>query len=166
MDESDNQIGVMDKLEAHKSGSLHRAFSVFVFNSGGKLLLQKRADSKYHSGGLWSNTCCGHPSNGESTVNSARRRLMEEMGLDCDLDPLFSFTYKCDVGDGLSEHEIDHVFIGYSDDEPHTDPNEASACKFESFERIIHDLNTHPETYTTWFHAALPILLEKLDKQV
>src|SRR6186713_1579239 len=110
--EHDDMVGIMDKMEAHKQGLLHRAFSVFIFNSKGEMLLQQRAFNKYHSGGLWTNACCGHPSPGEQTVAAARRRLMEEMGFTTGLEELFDFTYQHAFENGLTEHEYDHVFAG------------------------------------------------------
>jgi isopentenyl-diphosphate delta-isomerase len=123
VDAFDNDIGTMGKMEAHQVGALHRAFSVFVFNSSGELLLQRRAIDKYHSGNLWTNTCCSHPRAGEPTLDAAHRRLREEMGMACDLTDMFSFTYRTEFDDGLIEHEIDHVFVGYSDEAPNPVPS-------------------------------------------
>lgn len=151
VDENDTAIGAMDKLEAHEKACLHRAFSVFIFNSDGKLLLQKRADSKYHSGGLWTNTCCSHPAPGQDTVEAAHQRLMMEMGMDTELEYVLKFKYRSAYENGLTEHEIDHVFIGHTDDIPDVNPEEVSAYKYVSLEDLQVDIDLHPEIYTTWF---------------
>ena len=124
VDTKDNQTGISEKLEAHKKGLLHRAFSIFLFNDQDQLLLQKRADEKYHSGGLWTNTCCSHPSPGEFLIKSAQNRLKEEMGISTSLSPLFSFIYKAEFDNGLIEHELDHVFIGTFNANPLPNPEE------------------------------------------
>lgn len=156
VDEHDRAIGTMGKLEAHRSAILHRAFSVFVFNSGGQLLLQRRASDKYHSGGLWSNTCCGHPRPGENVADAAARRLVEEMGISCRLRPQFDFTYKADVGNGLFEHEFDHVFFGSTDAEPRPDP--AEACEWRHVEptALLAEMRSEPEGFTVWLRACFP----------
>lgn len=143
VDEHDRAIGTMDKLEAHRSGRLHRAFSVFVFDSKGQLLMQRRAEGKYHSGGQWSNTCCGHPRPGEHVTDAAWRRLGEEMGISCTLRPQFDFTYKADVGNGLTEHEFDHVFFGFTDIEPQPDPNEASEWRWVEPAALLNEIAQH-----------------------
>ena len=132
VDDNDNEIGTMEKQEAHLKGKLHRAISVFIFNSKGDLLLQQRAISKYHSGGLWSNACCTHPRKGESTEKAAKRRLVEEMGMRCDLNFRFSFVYRAELTNGLIEHEFDHVYFGESDDEPILNAEEAENFKYEN----------------------------------
>ena len=116
VNESDDEIGFMEKMEAHEKAILHRAFSVFLFNSRNEFLLQRRALEKYHSPGLWTNSCCSHPRRNESAIDAAKRRLMEEIGMQCDIREIFSFLYKADVGQGLTEHEFDHVFVGFTDD--------------------------------------------------
>ena len=151
VDENDRELGHMEKLAAHRSGLLHRAFSVFIFNSKGQLMLQKRAAGKYHSANLWSNTCCGHPRPGEELASAARRRLNEEMGLDLDLSQAFSFTYQAELNDGLSEHELDHVLIGFSDQEPLLSPEEASAKWLVDRRELEAELRDHPERFTAWF---------------
>jgi len=151
VDEKDCELGSMGKLEAHRSGTLHRALSIFIFNSEGKWLLQKRAPGKYHSGGLWTNTSCSHPRPGESTIDAATRRLKEEMGLSCELKFLFTFQYKADVGDELIEHELDHVFIGSTDAVPKVDPHEASDWSFYTTEELAIHLKETPERFTQWF---------------
>ncbi len=151
VNEKDEPVGVMEKMEAHRQGLLHRALSVFIFNSEGKWLLHKRAQNKYHSGGLWTNACCSHPRPDEDTATAASRRLKEEMGLTCDLKFLFSFQYRADVGDELIEHELDHVFIGRTDDSPSADPAEASDWSFFTSAEIESHLKETPERFTAWF---------------
>jgi len=156
VDEADNEIGVEEKLKAHLKGDLHRAISVFIFNSENKMLLQKRAETKYHSGGLWTNTCCSHPMVGENTGNAAKRRLREEMGIDCDsLKFIFHFIYKAQLDNNLIEHELDHVFIAKSDVKPLPDPDEVSDWKYASFEEIEQDLKLNPNNYSHWFKLIL-----------
>jgi isopentenyl-diphosphate delta-isomerase len=151
VDEHDNDIGTMEKMEAHRTGALHRALSVLLFNSKGEFLLQRRAKSKYHSAGLWTNTCCSHPLPNETTLQAAKRRLREEMGID--LEPEFShkFIYQVALNDGLIEHECDHVFIGYFDGEPLLNPDEADAWKYLSMSDLQNDMRLHPHLYTHWF---------------
>jgi len=142
-------------MEAHEKGTLHRAFSVFIFNSEGKMLLQKRADEKYHSPGLWTNTVCSHPRANEKTDDAAHRRIVEEMGFDCEFEEAFSFVYKADVGQGLTEHEFDHVFIGESDTLPVPNPEEVGDFKYVELGRVVQDIKEHPDNYTVWFMIAL-----------
>lgn len=151
VDAFDNQIGTAEKMYAHEQGMLHRAFSIFVFNKNNELLIQQRALDKYHSAGLWTNTCCSHPRPGESLMDAAHRRLREEMGFDCPLVEKFSFTYKAKVENGLTEHEIDHVFVGFYDQDPIANPQEVHAWKYVSLQSIEHDLITIPQHYSTWF---------------
>lgn len=152
VDEQDGEIGLKEKLAAHHDGDLHRAISVFLFDSAGRMLLQRRATGKYHSGGLWTNTSCSHPRPAETVLDAAVRRLHEEMGIRCpDLEHAFSFTYKADVGNNLTEHELDHVFTGSSDVLPVPDPLEVMDYRYASFADIEKDLQQHPEHYTTWF---------------
>ncbi len=160
VDENDVPIGKMEKLEAHKLGKLHRAFSVFVFNSRGEFLIQRRAQTKYHSGGLWSNTCCGHPRPGEDTTGAAERRLNEESGLRLRLTPLFVFSYQTEFKDGLIEHEIDHVFKGLSDEFPEPNPMEVEEWRFINKEALLLEVNTFPERFTFWFRICLNRLLD------
>ena len=160
VDEDDRAIGAAGKLEAHREGRLHRAFSIFVLDGRGQLLLQRRARSKYHSGGLWTNTCCGHPRPGEETEAAAHRRLREEMGFDCPLRPVFHFVYEAELDDGLREHELDHVFVGRYDSDPAPDPEEAEAWRWTSLEEVARDVERHPDEYTVWFRIALPSLIE------
>jgi len=151
VNEDDLPIGTMPKLEAHEKACLHRAFSIFIFNSKGELLLQKRADNKYHSGGLWTNTCCSHPLPGQQTSDAARIRLQMEMGMDTPLEYILKFTYKSPYENGLTEHEIDHIFIGCTDDIPLINKDEVSEYKYISLDDLTTDINLHPEKYTTWF---------------
>lgn len=152
VDEQDNETGSMEKIEAHQKGLLHRAFSVFIFNSAGELLLQQRAASKYHSPLQWTNTCCSHQRKGESTLVAAKRRLKEEMGIDCDLKTAYTFLYKADVGQGLIEHELDHVLIGYFDgDYIPFNTNEVADYKYVSLDWVEKELELHPEQFTKWF---------------
>jgi isopentenyl-diphosphate Delta-isomerase len=150
VDAQDREIGTADKLQAHVDGLLHRAFSVFIINVRGELLLQQRNPDKYHSGGLWSNTCCSHPRPGEAIARAAARRLQEEMGLEGALEPAFSCTYKVRLGD-LWEHEYLHVFVGYSDQDPLPDPNEVSGWRWAAPDALAADVENRPECYTYWF---------------
>lgn len=151
VDTNDNELGVMEKLQAHKKGLLHRAISVFVFNKSGKLLLQQRNSEKYHSGGLWTNTACSHPTPGEMVKDAAIRRLKEEMGIECPLTHAFHFTYKARLDKELFEHELDHVFIGYTDKDPMPDNNEVMDWKWASKEEIKYLLLENPKQFTEWF---------------
>lgn len=151
VDELDNELGLMEKMEAHEKGLLHRAFSVFVFNSKNELMLQQRSDSKYHSGGLWTNTCCSHPRQGETVENAAKRRLMEEMGFSCNLSYEFSFIYKAKLDNDLIEHELDHVFFGFYEGLPQINSAEAKAWKYVSIDEIKNDIQVNPHKYTEWF---------------
>ena len=151
VDKEDFQLGLMPKLEAHRKGVLHRAFSVFVFNSSKLLLLQKRSSLKYHSPGLWTNTCCSHQRDGESTVDAAKRRLNEEMGLNVDLKETFSFIYKANLKNGLIEHEFDHVLVGFTDFNPKINTNEVEDWKWIDLSFLELDLDKNPNIYTEWF---------------
>jgi isopentenyl-diphosphate delta-isomerase len=162
VDEHDKPVGACEKMEAHRKALLHRAFSVFVFNSKGELLLQKRALEKYHSAGLWTNTCCGHPRPGEETQSAAVRRLKEEMGFGCVLKEMFQFTYNAKLSGELSEHELDHVFFGSYDGEPHPDPREASAWKWISLAALEKELRDHPGNFTAW----LKICFDRVKKNI
>lgn len=151
VDDNDRPIGMMPKLAAHEQGKLHRAFSIFIFNSDGKLLLQKRAAHKYHSGGLWTNTCCSHPLPGQDTLEAAHIRLFLEMGIRAELTYLLKFTYKSAFDNRLAEHEIDHIFLGTSDDRPLINPDEVADYAYLSPAAIEEDLRRQPGHYTTWF---------------
>jgi len=164
VNKNDQPLGTMEKMVAHEKGVLHRAFSVFIFNSRGEMMLQKRASEKYHSGGLWTNAVCSHPKAGEDVRLAAKRRMMEEMGFECDISNAFTFIYKSYVGDGLTEHEFDHVFIGYSDTEPNPNTEEVEDWKYVDMNWLLTDVKEHPENYTVWFVIALAELREHLDK--
>lgn len=153
--DNDEPVGTMGKLETHEKGLLHRAFSIFVRNSDGKFMLQERAKTKYHSGGLWTNTVCGHPRDGENTLAAAHRRLMEEMGFDCPLKESFVFHYKAGLDKGLTENEIDHVFVGTYNGEVQANPDEADGWAWMDRADIEKDLAVNPEKYTYWFRVAM-----------
>ena len=155
VDEQDNEIGVMEKLQAHEEGRLHRAFSVFIFNDKNELLLQQRALSKYHSAGLWTNTCCSHPRPNETIKDAANRRLFEEMGMSCDLKIKTNFIYKTPFDNGLTEHELDYVLVGYTDRQPNINKEEVENFKWLSVLDIKKDIALNPNTYTSWFKIAL-----------
>lgn len=152
VDEQDNELGTMGKLEAHQQGILHRAISVFIFNDQRELLLHQRASTKYHSGGLWTNTCCSHPRPGEKVEDAAVRRLNEEMGLVCSLTKAFDFTYRAQLDGGLTEHELDHVFIGYGNTDPQPDPAEVMNWKWMHQRELKQLLDQYPEQFTAWFN--------------
>ena len=162
VDKNDLPIGTMDKMEAHEKGMLHRAFSVFIFNSKGEVLMQQRAHHKYHSGGLWTNTCCSHPFPGEETLEAANRRLLEEMGMKADLNFVFKFQYKASFNNELTEHEIDHVYVGKTDEIPHIQPDEVSDYKYMKIDEIQNSLTQHPEQYTVWFRIIFTEFLHEL----
>lgn len=151
VNEQDEPIGEMEKMEAHEKGLLHRAFSVFIFNEKNELLLQKRASSKYHSGGLWSNSCCSHPRKGETVVEAGTRRLIEEMGFSVPLEAVFSFIYKAELDNSLTEHELDHVLIGRYNDGPIINLDEVEDWKYIDLDSLSDDMKNHPEIYTEWF---------------
>lgn len=151
VDENDNKLGLMEKQQAHVAGLLHRAFSVFVFNSKGELMIQQRAASKYHSPTLWTNTCCSHPRENETYIEGAHRRLEEEMGFDCELEFKFSFIYKAHLDNKLTEHELDHVFIGTYNNEPNLNPDEVMAYRWVELDELKKDIDKNPQLYTAWF---------------
>jgi len=151
VDENDNQIGLMPKMEAHEKAVLHRAFSVFIFNEQGELMLQQRAAHKYHSPLLWTNTCCSHQRNGETNLEAGKRRLQEEMGFVTNLKEVFSFIYKAPFDNGLTEHELDHVLIGYFEDKPNINKEEAEDYKWMLLEDVKSDIEKNPSIYTEWF---------------
>jgi len=155
VDEHNREVGLMEKMEAHHKGLLHRAFSVFVFNENGELLLQRRAFGKYHSEGLWTNTCCSHPYPGESILEAGKRRLFEEMGFTCELSEVFAFIYKAELENGLIEHELDHVLVGFSEETPHLNLEEVSAFKWMSVDEIKADMKENPLQYTAWFRILI-----------
>jgi isopentenyl-diphosphate Delta-isomerase len=151
VNENDEPIGLMNKLEAHEKAVLHRAFSVFVLNDKNEVLLQQRAHHKYHSPLLWTNTCCSHQRAGETNIEAGKRRLFEEMGFKTELKELFHFIYKAPFDNGLTEHELDHVMIGYSNEEPNINAEEVESWKWMTIEEIKEDMIQNPEIYTVWF---------------
>lgn len=151
VDEKDRPLGLMEKLEAHRQGLLHRAFSVFVLNANNELMLQQRAHHKYHSGGLWTNTCCSHPRDGETVDDAAHRRLQEEMGFDCLIYKAFEFTYRAKLDKGMIEHEYDHLFIGRFSGEPKINPDEVADWKWMNIKAVSNDIDENPDLYTAWF---------------
>ena len=162
VNEQDVEIGKMEKLEAHQKAVLHRAFSVFIFNKKGEMLLQQRARNKYHSAGLWTNACCSHPSPGEDTLSAASRRLIEEMGFSTALTKIFEFTYQTRFDNGLTEHEYDHVYTGVFEGTIKPNPDEVKDYCFKSLDEIEATLQSHPAKYTSWFHIAFPKVKMKL----
>jgi isopentenyl-diphosphate delta-isomerase len=152
--------GTMDKMAAHRTGTLHRAFSVFIFNTQGELLLQQRNLDKYHSGGQWTNTCCSHPKLGETNLDAAHRRLQEEMGFNCELTELFQFSYRHEFDNGLIENEYDHVFMGISDKIPEPNPAEVADFKYMDPIILLYELSVQPDSYTPWFKICLEQVLE------
>lgn len=150
VDYNDNVLGTMEKMDAHIQGKLHRAFSIFIFNTEGKLLLQQRAADKYHSAGKWTNTCCSHPRPGESNEEAAHRRLNEEMGMNCELAYAFNFTYKAEFSEGIEEHEFDHVYYGISDELPVINTEEVSDFRYITIADLTKDIELYPERYTEW----------------
>ncbi len=151
VNERDEQIGLMPKMEAHEKALLHRAFSVFVFNEKDELMLQQRAYTKYHSPGLWTNTCCSHQREGETNVEAGKRRLQEEMGFSTELKDTVSFIYKAPFDNGLTEHEFDHILVGKYNDDPVLNSEEAAAFKWLTLEEVKRDMELNPQIYTAWF---------------
>jgi isopentenyl-diphosphate Delta-isomerase len=165
VDEADAPLGSMEKLEAHRKALLHRAFSVFIFNSKGEMLLQRRAEGKYHSPGLWTNACCSHPRPGEDTHAAAVRRLREELGFTTRLEKLFDFTYRSEYDNGLTEFEFDHVFVGSYEKDIHPNPEEVSEYCYRSPGDIRNDLQSRPHEFTSWFHLAFPMVESHLTRK-
>ncbi len=159
-DNTGKVLGEMEKMQAHREARLHKAFSILIFNSKGEMLLQQRAKTKYHSGGLWSNTCCGHPRPQEDSAVAALRRLYEEMSMVCTLKKIFTFEYQAQLDKEMSEHELDEVFIGYCDDLPLPNPNEVEDFKYQSPAEVLTQLKFAPHRFTVWFK----ILMEKLEE--
>ncbi|QHS58260.1 isopentenyl-diphosphate Delta-isomerase [Chitinophaga agri] len=162
VNERDEETGLMEKMEAHEKGLLHRAFSVFIMNDNGEMLIHQRALDKYHSGGLWTNACCSHPMPGESVEAAAHRRLTEEMGFDCPLRELFQFTYRTEFDNGLIEHEYDHVWVGTYNGVINPDPGEVHAFRFLSVDELTRQLLATPGQFTSWFRLAFPKVIEHL----
>ena len=165
VDEHDREIGLMEKIEAHEKALLHRAFSVFIFNENGEMLLQQRAFTKYHSGGLWTNACCSHPRQNEEVMQAAQRRLQEEMGFTTELKKAFSFTYKAAFDNGLTEHEFDHVFIGTYNGVINFNKDEVHQYKYASIAQIENMLALNPPDYTVWFKIAFEKVKEWMEKK-
>ena len=151
VDSNDNQIGLMPKLEAHEKAVLHRAFSVFILNDKNELMLQQRAHHKYHSPLLWTNTCCSHQRDGQTNIGAGSRRLFEEMGFQAELKELFHFIYKAPFDNGLTEHELDHVMIGYCNEAPNINSEEVESWKWMGIDEVRNDIQNNPEIYTVWF---------------
>jgi isopentenyl-diphosphate Delta-isomerase len=160
----DEETGLMEKMEAHRKGLLHRAFSLFVFNNKDELMLQQRALTKYHTPGLWTNTCCSHPRPSEKTDDAAHRRLMEEMGFSCKLEKAFDFVYRAGFENGLTEHEFDHVFVGRYNDNPSINPDEVNDWKWIDLDELKNDIHDHPLHYTIWFKIAFPRVYKYMKK--
>ncbi|NQX91362.1 MAG: isopentenyl-diphosphate Delta-isomerase [Flavobacteriales bacterium] len=158
----DQKVGLMEKMEAHEKGLLHRAFSIFIFNSKGELLIHQRAMSKYHSPGLWTNTCCSHPRDTETLQQAVNRRLEEEMGMATDMEKKFHFIYKAELDQGLTEHELDHVFFGHTDDLPKPNPEEVMDFKYVNIEELTSDMEQNPDNYTEWFKICFPEVLKNI----
>ncbi len=156
VDEHDEQTGLMEKMKAHQEGVLHRAFSVFIFDSLGRMLLQQRAATKYHGGLLWTNACCSHPLPGEETIDAASRRLNEELGFNTNFEEIFSFVYRAEVENGLVEHEFDHVFAGQYEGNIFPNELEVASWRYENMQAIKEELETSPEHFTSWFKIAFP----------
>lgn len=151
VNQKDEPIGLMPKMEAHEKGLLHRAFSVFIFNEKNELMIQQRALSKYHSPGLWTNTCCSHQREGETNIEAGKRRLQEEMGFTTELEDTISFIYKAPFDNGLTEHEFDHILVGNYNEEPSLNPEEVEAWKWMGLDEVAKDMENNPSVYTEWF---------------
>lgn len=164
VDTQDNKIGLMEKIEAHEKALLHRAFSVFVFNNKGELMLQQRASHKYHSPLLWTNTCCSHQRDRETNLEAGKRRLQEEMGFVCELEEVFSFIYKAPFANGLTEHELDHVMVGFYNDNPTINPEEVEAFQWMKLEDVKLDMEENPQKYTEWFKIIFEKSYDKIAK--
>lgn len=162
VDENDKKLGLMPKMEAHEKAVLHRAFSVFIFNKDGDLMLQQRAAHKYHSPLLWTNTCCSHQRDGEANLEAGKRRLFEEMGFNADLKEVFSFVYKAPFDNGLTEHELDHVMVGYYENEPKINKDEVEAYRWMALEDVRTDIEKNPHIYTAWFKIIFNESYQKL----
>ena len=165
VDEQDHELGTMDKMEVHYKGILHRAFSIFIFNKRGEMLLQQRAAKKYHSGGLWTNACCSHPLQDDTIEKAALKRLQEEMGFTTPIKKAFTFTYRADVGDGLTEHEYDHVFTGIYNGAIVPAEAEVQDFCYMSLPAITSAIESHPHKYTQWFKIAFPKIQDYLTKE-
>ena len=165
VDANDKPIGSYEKIEAHEQGLLHRAFSIFIFNAKGEMLLQQRALNKYHSGGQWTNACCSHPFPGEDTLSGAQRRLKEELGFNAPIQKAFDFVYKANFDNGLTEYEFDHVFVGEHDGKIFFNQEEVMDICYKDVQEVQNALQTDPQKYTVWFHIAFPKIQEWLNGQ-
>ncbi|MFB6217275.1 MAG: isopentenyl-diphosphate Delta-isomerase [Candidatus Aenigmatarchaeota archaeon] len=166
VNENDERVGTEEKLKAHQNGGKrHRAFSIFVFNSDGEMLLQKRAEGKYHCPGLWTNTTCSHPRPEEDLEQATHRRIQEEMGFDCPMEEVFTFHYEAEFENGLTENEMDHVFVGKYDGEPDPNPDEAGDWKWEDPEEVERDVENNPDRYTPWFRIALDRVIDIVESR-
>ena len=163
VDREDREVGAMPKLKAHELGVLHRAFSIFLFDTDGNVMLQQRAAGKYHSALLWTNACCSHPRPGEPISDAAVRRLQEELGMDCPVSWLFSFTYRTEFDGGLVEHEIDHVFYGTTDKKPVLNADEVAGIRYAAPAQVLEEMERHPEEFTSWFRISARRVFEELD---
>jgi isopentenyl-diphosphate delta-isomerase len=166
VDSQDNELGIMEKLEAHEKGLLHRAFSIFIFNSKVEMLIQQRAYSKYHSPGLWTNACCSHPAPNETILEAAKRRLKEELGMSALLVDAFHFEYRETFENNLTEHELDHVLIGYCNENPILNSMEACAFRWIAMKDLFVELENNPENFTVWFKIILNQHLHELEKEM
>lgn len=160
VDQQDIELGTMEKMQAHRLGALHRAFSIFLFHPNGQMLLQRRASEKYHSAGLWTNTCCSHPRPEESNIDAAKRRLLEEMGMQAEIQHAFSFIYRAELEHDLIEHELDHVFIGITAQEPAINITEVQDWCWMDTDELVSEVEKNPANFTPWFRIALPQVLE------
>ncbi|WP_335966232.1 isopentenyl-diphosphate Delta-isomerase [Galbibacter sp. PAP.153] len=165
VDENNQQIGLMEKIEAHEKAMLHRAFSVFIFNDEGQTMLQQRAGHKYHSPGLWTNTCCSHQREGETNVDAGKRRLQEEMGFTAELEEVLSFIYHAPFENGLTEHEFDHILVGKYNGEPNINPDEVASWKWMSLKDIQKDMKVNPGDYTAWFKIIFEKFYSHIEEQ-
>lgn len=166
VDEQDNELGLMGKMEAHQKGLLHRAFSIFLFDHNGNMLLQQRAKDKYHSPGLWTNTCCSHPRPGESVDEAANRRLMEEMGIKANINKVFHFIYKANLDQGLTEHELDYVFVGNYEGVINPNSLEVSNYLYISKVDLQRKLDSNGDNFTVWFKIAYPKVVEWYESSI
>jgi isopentenyl-diphosphate delta-isomerase len=166
VDSHDHEIGTMEKMEAHEKGLLHRAFSVFLFNSKGEMLIHQRALSKYHSPGLWTNACCSHPAPNESILDAAKRRMIEEIGIQTELSQAFSFEYREQFDNSLIEHELDHVLVGYTDEFPVINTNEVESFRWISIDSLMQEIKVSSEQFTVWFKIILNQHFDKLKKEM
>ncbi len=166
VDENDNVLGYMEKIEAHRKAILHRAFSVFILNDKNEIMLQKRASHKYHSPDLWTNTCCSHQKEGETNIEAGKRRLFEEMGFSVDLKEMFHFIYKAPFDNGLTEHELDHVMIGYYNDEPNINHDEVGEWCWKGIQQIKHEIIMNPNIYTVWFKIIFEEFYHHFESQI